>query len=293
MTWQPQPAHPLFPECRVRCGWLFSSKCRAGCPYCSSRASVQAGLAAGARWWTDDSAVQAWQAAFDKYGPVMIDMTGLEATEELDLCGRVARIGHAQMYSTNMMFDPLEFAAAVPADRAVLCTSFHPHLWGYAPEPFLWQVAAVRATGHRVISASVVAHPPLLSRIGDWLKAFRAADLATTVHPFQGMYEGRLYPGSYTPEEKAIVDALLGDEREKAALALQQERPRIAACAAGMLYFGVALDGTVKRCVGYPETMGQNFYRDELCLLPEPQPCIMSRCPCEALYQFHIPEGEL
>ncbi len=293
MSWQPQPAHPLFPECRIRCGWLFASKCRAGCFYCGSRKGFEAQIAAGARWWTDDEAVHAWEVTFDKYGPAMIDYTGLECTEELDLCGRVLRLGHAAIFSTNMMFDPAEFAVKVPADRALVCTSFHAHLWNYDPLVFLRKVEEVRARGQRVISASVVAHPSYLPRVGSWLEELKGGGLSTTIHPFIGIDKdtGLRYPESYTDEEKAIIDELLGVEREKAAYALQLEKPKIAACAAGWLYFGVLLDGTVKRCLGDPGTMG-NFYREELRLKTRPEPCELSRCACEALYQFHIPEGE-
>ena len=290
MTWQPQPAHPEFPDCAVRCGWLFASKCRAGCFYCGSRAGFEQQLAAGARWWTDEQALQAWQLALEHYGPVMIDFTGLECTEELDLMGAVLRLGHAGIVNTNLMFDPAEFAAKVPADRCLVCTSFHTHLWNRDPAVFLRRVDRVRATGHRVVSASLVAHPSYLDRARGWMDGLRGGGLYATIHPFIGEWQGRRYPEAYTDDDRALIDELLGVEREKAALALNLEPPRIAACAAGWLYFAVQLDGTVKRCMGDPGTMG-NFYRDGLTLATRPEPCRVGRCACEALYQFHIPEG--
>lgn len=311
-VWTPPEANACyFPGVKLRISWWFAHTCKNRCFYCSSHAGYTQRAKTGARWWTDDLAVAAWQQVFDRYGPVLIELTGLEASEQPELVARVLNIGHKGMMNTNLGFDLERWkAAGVPTDRLVLCSSFHPHQWQFNVGAFIDKALAVKRAGYNLITASLVAHPVYLQHVQSWLQAIReGAGLGTSVHPYIGHFakwnpstrkvESLFYPTAYTEEEQAMQRGEM--EEKKVEFALEFRKPDIATCATGWLYARVDLDGTVHRCMHQCEAGAgaakgmkpQNFFRDPLTLNSGPLPCEFPQCYCEQLFQYHVPHGSV
>ena len=116
---------------------------------------------------------------------------------------------------------------------------------------------------------------------------FRSID--TTLHPFQGDFDGQHYPESFTDEQRAIITPEI--DATKAKFALDFSAPECK-CAAGMLYANIALDGTVTRCIGHPTKVGGNFFREPLRFADAPQWCFKKMCVCNQLWPYQIRHGQ-
>lgn len=268
--------------------WPFASRCAAGCPYCFSHVGVTAQVAAGARWWSDDEAVAAWRNVADAYGPGYILFSGLEPTEELPLVAAVLAHHYGSM-ATHLNCDLDEFERIVPPDRLELHPTFHPHLWGLEVEDFAARVVRLRAAGYRVPFCSLVAYPPYVPRLAEYVAGIRATGAAANVAPARMCtYQGRRYPESYTEEELAVlrefIPTVYTDRATLPPLAISR-------CGAGHVAACVMLDGTVQRCAQVGGMRPHNLFRaGNISFLDAPEPCPEETCRCAQMHAYHLHE---
>lgn len=108
------------------------------------------------------------------------------------------------------------------------------------------------------LSANYVAHPSLLGRIFDDLKRLNDLGVVINPTPYIGMWEGRAYPESYTPEEQEL---LFRKEAYKGKWdAFIDEAPTRIYCNAGYNVFWVGMDGTISKCTTYLKKNYGNIY---------------------------------
>jgi MoaA/NifB/PqqE/SkfB family radical SAM enzyme len=106
---------------------------------------------------------------------------------------------------------------------------------------------------------SYVTYPPLFNRIKQDFDLLKKEGI-TKVHAltFQGEYEGKMYPGSYTKEQIEIIKELSLDQNE---LFLTNNKMNFKGkmCHAGMKYFYMEIDGEVYQCVTVRKSSGNLF----------------------------------
>lgn len=271
---------------RVLYDWAFASRCNAGCPYCFSYAGYTAQAEAGARWWTDSQAVAAWAAVAEKYGEGLVVFTGLEPTNELRLVGQVLQY-HKGCLRTNLACDMDELRKEVSPARASIQPSFHPHLWGMETGPFVARLQSLKADGYEVGRVVIVAWPPYIPRLAQWIPEILEVAQRVDVFACRGCtYQGRTLPEGYTQEERETLSQFVakfyhGD--------VAFPPLKISSCGAGMATVCVMLDGSVWRCAQVHGMGDQNLMRDcGLMLEANPMPCDQESCRCDHLHVYHI-----
>ena len=136
------------------------------------------------------------------------------------------------------------------------------------------QYALLKSANFPIVAAQV-AYPPLLPEIEDYLDFFDSRDIQVTFVPFEGRYDGRYYPGAYTPHELRVFGLDQAD--------LTAFKSRGIACNAGYNTGVVSPTGRIKPCFQSGETMGNIYesvtFKDTLTA------CTHDRCICP-LYAY-------
>ena len=279
-------ANPFWPITQKAFMWPFAHTCDADCPYCFSQKGVAGQVAAGARWWTDDQAVIAWRNVFDSYGPCYILMSGLEPGEQLGLVGSVLEYHYAAM-ATNFTFDADTFRRLIRPDRIELHPTFHPHLWDFNATEFAEKVATLQADGYHIPLASLVAYPPYIPRLDEYVATLKSVVGTVYVAPARlCTYRGKAYPASYTDDELTVMRQHIPSLYTKKA-----ELPplNIKRCGAGHVAACILLNGDIGRCSQVQGMGQQNLMRDgNIKFNNEPLPCGEASCRCAQLSAFHI-----
>ena len=263
--------------------WFLQSRCNYDCPYCSYTDSknLRAVFLKQEKHHSVGEWADAWRSFYEKHGPAHIYISGSgEPTLYPDFIGLLKAITrwHSVIFDTNLSW-PREtwsrFAAEVDAAKARVESSFHP-TGGADLETFTSKAAFLREKGI-VLNCRLVAHPPLLSRIGEYSAAFKAKNLPFVLTPFQGEFGGKVYPRDYTPEEKRTIlsaaegeaaDPIRSTQPELVRHLVEQhaESPFGKLCRAGHQYGCIMPDASVYRCQEYGmqglEPLGNFFDED-------------------------------
>ena len=289
----PRPPERFVDYCdfKLRLGWACSTKCNAApeCPYCCTapvRHRIGESLCRPA-----EEIVEGLLRITERYGPFYMVSgwgDGMANDEVAGMLGEIAKYNRVDITS-NIVF-PEDRLALLPRNGNInFCTSFHPHLWGFATTPFLKKLNWIRDEGFPIAVIGVVAYPPYLDRIERWIGELRDAGYTANALRFGGEWRGMKYPEAYTEAETAMLLPLCAEEtsaREHLDLYLGTGSPRGRMCRAGMEYCYVGWDGTVRRCVvpQDDDVLGNIF--DDVELLTEAKVCQASVCPCSDLWQY-------
>ncbi|MBI3551042.1 MAG: radical SAM protein [Elusimicrobia bacterium] len=285
--------------------WQMQYACNYRCPYC-----VYEG------WWPevlqDDRPdipmadwIKAWRRVHLKYGSSDIFITGGEPSYYLgfvDLLKAMTEI-HYVSFDTNLSWswpDLRRFVAEVGKRRIRLDTSFHSHTAELGE--FIAKAVFLKDNGINYV-CRLVAWPPLLARVDFFREGFAKAGVTFVVYPFQGVYEGREYPASYTESERSLIlgrtadlkgDANNGEQPDlvKHIMNIHREKPLGRMCRSGFIYARVMPDGTVYRCGPYQfrrwDPLG-NVFDEGFALREEPTLCRSQFCEFE--YRYLVDEG--
>lgn len=278
--------------------WLPESRCNYPCPYCPYHGEGRARLVAAqppvgaARW------VAAWDRLADRVGACQVYVSGGgEPTLRPDFTELIAGLArrHEVSFDTNLSWslERLEaFAAAVPAARVRVETSYHPSAADL--DEFVAKARLLRERGFR-LQCRWVAWPPDLSLLPGLSARFAAEGLPFAPTPFSGEWGGRAYPAAYEPEQReamvvaASASARAGHDTVNPDLVrhlslLHVERPRGRLCRSGAQYAAVMPDGTVHRCQQYAmsgwEPLG-NILTGDWSPAAAPAPCRAETCAHE------------
>jgi len=289
------------PPVKLHLSWDIHLACNYDCGYCWFHGHWKDlgrdNLYAPAPEWA-----RQWERFNARYGPAKVDIAGGEPFTYPafpEILASVPRNNLASV-STNLSWEPERVIGLVDPAKAEFSASFHPDF--VAPEVFIDKVIKLRRGGFHA-SASVVAYPPFLARLPDWLDAFVSRGIHLTVHPFRGEWNGREYPYSYTPSARGLLDWLIRGEYltrypPETVNALQRNcassgltdnslileyqlgrrSPRGELCNTGVLYGRLRADGEVTRCA-QGGCLG-SFPREDFLMGAEPLPCPFHHCDC-------------
>ncbi|MEM7019907.1 MAG: hypothetical protein AAF512_21535, partial [Pseudomonadota bacterium] len=139
---------------------------------------------------------------------------------------------------------------------------------------------AVYMNEHYDFSIIMVAWPPLMAELKERKAAFEAAGLEVFVQAFMGMHEDKMYPQSYTDEDKALLRQVFYSRHDYEFL-VEHKRPGL--CNAGHLSFHVDEMGIVTPCGEgqYNYILGDLSKSPELNLADGPLPCPFQTCGCD------------
>lgn len=276
------------PPYRACITWLINNKCNYHCMYCLNNFEEPPGFRALA----PDDWFLIWQEIYDKYGTVSIQVTGGEPTiypncfEILDNIGRM----HYIDLQTNLSWDPQEFIAKVATGSVSrIGGSFHPQYTEFGP--FLEKIIMLKEAGYKHVEINFVAYPPLLDTVETYLNMSREKQVQFSVLSFQGEYEGKKYPESYSDAEKAILKRLnmssgesaeaMADwdvEKKKTGAVEEAECP-LRVCRMGQMYTWIKPDGEAMRCCKSSTVLG-NIIDRTFNLMDEASPCSIKNCIC-------------
>lgn len=127
------------------------------------------------------------------------------------------------------------------------------------------------------ITVSYVAHPSMLGRMRADFEFLRSNGVEAVIPlSYQGMYEDRRYPASYTADEARLIREFVHEPLELL-VTLDRMNFKGRMCKAGMSYFMMDTKGDVCRCATIPEAMG-NMYDGTFRPRHESVPCPMDKC---------------
>lgn len=125
---------------------------------------------------------------------------------------------------------------------------------------------------------SQVMYPPVLARFDDIYRTFEAEGIQIRPKVFVGTCQNKRYPKSYTEEDKEKILAYTPSGKDK--LFLERGLSfKGRQCEAGQKMVYIKYDGTVLRCQGEKDKLG-NLFNGGMSLLTESKRCSTKICPC-------------
>ncbi|MBI3547466.1 MAG: radical SAM protein [Elusimicrobia bacterium] len=282
---------PLYPRraapFKVHWNWEIMLPCNFRCSYCvvhnESAQFLQLPVADWRRIWT---------RMFKLYGCSQVRFAGGEPTiypDFINLVGMILEM-HTVDITTNLSFDVEEWIKKVPCDGIAISGSLH--LEHFKPEDFLRKLLILRERGNQLISASLVAYPPDIPRVEAIRDLFEKAGVLFKIIPFNGVYQGKRYPGGYTDEERRILGMQVEKSQDELGKTLNKQWQDYAnskpddknfmgiPCHMGEMYAKIYSDGTVRRCCHTGVEILGRITDPNLKLFDEPKPCTVLSCSC-------------
>lgn len=302
------------PHAKLHLSWNIHISCNYDCAYCWFHGHwkdfARNNLYAPAADW-----IPYWKRFNGRHGPAKVDIAGGEPFTYPAFQEILAALAQDNIVtvSTNLSWAPERVIGTVDPAKTEFSVSFHPD---FVPvDVFIEKIIKLRRSGFHT-NASLVAYPPFLTRLPDWLDAFVSRGIYLTIQPFRGEWKDRVYPSSYTRSASGLVDRLIRGEyparyapETVRALTvnsassgipdipltlkyhLQRCSPLGKPCNTGVLYGRLQNNGDVTRCAqgGY---VG-NFFKDDFKMGTEPLPCPFHHCDCsnEMIYMRGAPLG--
>jgi len=181
---------------------------------------------------------------------------------------------------TNLSFQPAQYDRifeGIPKEKIALVASFHPTEVKSADA---WITAAQELASYLDLTTMSVAYPPAIPRLGEIRDKFAAAGLEHFVQPFIGEFQGKVYPQSYSDEERRAIRAVIYSRHDYEFL-LNLKRPGL--CNAGFKYLFVDPFGVVTPCEGadHGRVLGDLTRSPHLERFGGPRPCPARVCQCD------------
>jgi hypothetical protein len=234
--------------------------------------------------WDEDQFHAAWLWLAESCGKSLLTVAWGEPMSNKSVIGIMANLArrHRIHVNTNLVA-PLGAWDLMPRNGNVgACLSFHPHRFGISE--FIERKNRLRDSGIAIQCTGVVAWPPFLKTMPEWLDKLRADDPTVGAHmlAFWGQFDGKSYPAFYTDEERSWfaddISSTWGKDRY-----LETTTGKL--CRAGRDYMLVRWDGQVGRCVWGGPSIGSMIDRS-VKRLTEPAPCFAATCGCPDMWEY-------
>ncbi len=162
------------------------------------------------------------------------------------------------------------------AQKLAIVASYHPT---EIRNEAAWLESARWANARFDFAVILVADPPLLATLEGNYRKLRAEGFSVFIQPYIGVYQGRVYPNSYSADERALVGGLMYSRHDLEFL-LKLVKPGL--CHAGANSFYVAEDGRVFPCGSNETDEIANLAVSPLVRLHDgPGPCPFRTCQCD------------
>ena len=186
--------------------WMMSPKCNYKCVYCSVRLfeHVRENIADNK---SIDEIADSWKKIYDKYGASRIRLTGGEPSIYPNFFEIVKELSkyHRLQLGTNLSFDVNKFCDFSNSEMIRVDASLHSEYVDL--EDFIKKIEVLKKNKYKV-SVSYVAYPDFIKNIANVKKIIENMNIPFLVHPFSGIYNGKVYPLSYTEEERQQISKL-------------------------------------------------------------------------------------
>jgi MoaA/NifB/PqqE/SkfB family radical SAM enzyme len=267
--------------------WDLWYSCNYRCSYCWFEAPNQwSELARRYPPLPVEKWLEAWQRMHSLYGTLRIDILGGEPLlfpGMEDLFSGLAR-QHRIHITTNLSISTARLErllSVIGPDRACFQNSFHPE---FADLPaFLENLSMLRQAGYDP-SVSYITWPPFLEKMGHYRDVFKEKGYFLSVMTFQGTWEGKKYPESFTREEQDLIASFMPCNELKAAevkYRLERKSTHGKLCHSGRVYANLKPNGDLYRC-GQAETdpIG-SLFDPGFRFFDAPKPCPYQHCNCQ------------
>lgn len=280
----------------VEADWLLNSLCNFDCAYCLGHSRVEHPSVGK---FPPQNAVKFFD---DTNMTWLIHLTGGEPffyPKFVELCEGLTD-KHFISVNTNLTSKLVfKFAQVVDPQRVAFV-----HCGSHVVEreqrnlvrDFVNKVSVLRDRGFSVF-VSYVMSPPMIERFPLDFEFFKSEGIVVVPKALRGVYKGRGYPESYTPEEREAfvrysteAESFLADFDtlalgERPTIDLLADRNFVTGipdfrgrhCSAGMSFVRIQTNGSITRC-GRRRVLG-NLFKYKLELLSKPQECDDRCCP--------------
>ena len=192
-----------------------------------------------------------------------------------EICSRLAT--HFKIYlDTNLSLPVDELVEAVPPARmeqVYAACHMIDRVRRRNMDVFVRNVQLLQERGYS-LSLNYVMYPPLVGVFEKHRTWLAKHGIVVTPKPFMGTFGGRLYPESYTEDERELIRRYArGATRTRRIPNYRGRR-----CNAGSRLVRILEDGNMTRCVTDTTSLGNVFTGFRL--FDEPRPCTVTRCPC-------------
>jgi hypothetical protein len=143
-----------------------------------------------------------------------------------------------------------------------------------------WIATAQAMSDAHDFSVVLVAFPRDLHRLQEDANRLRSAGLEVFVQPFIGLWEGKMYPESYSSSDREFLKGQMYSRHDVEFL-LNLKQPGL--CNAGYKSLYVGPMGDVFPCGmgSYETSLGNLATTHELKLASGPEQCMFQRCQCD------------
>ncbi len=233
--------------------WDIHLACNYKCPYC---------------WWFGkeeeikrknfyvaiDEVIKAWKRIYDKYGMVNLSITGGEPflypnfdkfLIEVSKLHKILVITNLEFFKGDLL-EKIEFK-----ENLNINPSFHPLSANI--DQFIEKVKILEK--YNILQAiSLVAYPIFIKDIDKYKRIFkeRGCNHNISLQPYNGIFNNKTYPDSYTEEERKIIGLSVGN-RGGENFVMKTFSPKGKKCNAGRTYGQISPKGDVKKCGGWSE----------------------------------------
>lgn len=267
---------------RVFWNWDIHYACNYRCSYCFLAGKWDA-AAKENRYPGIDRWKKVWNRIYEKCGSCHIHFSGGEPFTYPDFLDLIAALleKHTLEFSTNLSFDISDFIKATDPEKVRLGASFHPQFAAFGE--FLEKVLQLKINGYPV-HITYVAYPPQLKETQVLKVECEKRNIKLVIQPFRGKYEERVYPDSYSEQEKEILrscGANLSTSEIQLNFHLKEKQKENKLCHMGHMYGKVYASADVYRCCSTgAEKLGNLLDNEDFSLLNESISCEIKDCLC-------------
>ena len=253
--------------------WNIIYKCNYRCSYCIFNGKWEE---YGPRtvFKSVDELVQIWNKIYDIYGRCSIVFTGGEPTiypNFFEFVSKLSKKHYPINISSNGSGDLKKMVELCDNKKVSMSISFHTEF--DSAKDVLKRAKYLKENGFLAEFINYCCWPPAIPKLMEYVKMFKNEGFLIKAIPFCGQYNGKIYPDSYTKEEKDILG--INEVWEK------NVKRKGTMCAAGQKSALIFPDGKVARCgqIGERILIG-NIFDKSFKLLDKPQECDVDICPC-------------
>lgn len=147
----------------------------------------------------------------------------------------------------------------------------------FSVDEFLKSAVKLKNAGFKV-EIDYVMYPPLIPRFKEIHDRFAKEGLYVEAKVFRGVYKGKIYPESFTEEERNMFYTYIPSEVDRAA-SFGNLSFRHIPCSAGKNLIRIFPSGLITRCPHDNEKLG-NLFTGELNLHKKVKNCVVPFCKC-------------
>lgn len=162
-------------------------------------------------------------------------------------------------------------------DKVAIVASFHP---SEVENPDQWVDVAAQMSLDYDFSVVMVAFPPFLENLKANYEMLTSRGLEVFIQPFIGVWEKKMYPHAYSPDEEELIRSIMYSRHDYEFL-MKLKKPGL--CNAGYLSLYVNPHGVVYPCGmgAYEKSIGDLSESPTLQLRSFATPCPFQQCQCD------------